>query len=169
MKHEILIAFFFERTQADGALASLAELGVLPGDVSVIPKHVGHRGDLGLHLGSKASEGAAIGAAMGGLLGAIVGALGAAGSLVVPATGSVFAGPVVAAAAGAGVIGAIGVAVGGLLGARHPEFEARLLEDAVGMGGSLVAVRASSAAAGAVERLLEARGASFVRRESAEP
>ncbi|MRG97677.1 hypothetical protein [Polyangium spumosum] len=168
MKHEILIAFFFERAHAEGALAELASLGVSPGDVSVIPKHVGHRGDLGLHLGSKASEGAAIGAALGGLLGAIAGALGAAGSLVVPATGSVFAGPVVAAAAGAGVLGALGVAVGGILGARHPEFEARLLEDAVGMGGSLVAIRAAAASAGAVERLLEARGASFVRRQEAE-
>ncbi len=169
MKNEILTAFFSERARADAALAELASLGVVPTDISVIPKHVGHRGDLGLHVGSKASEGAAIGAAMGGLLGAVVGALGAAGALVVPATGTVLAGPIVAAFAGAGALGALGVAMGGIVGARHPEFEARLLEDAVGMGGSLVAVRASSASAPALSRLLEARGASYVRRESAEP
>lgn len=168
MKTEILTAFFSGRAQAEEALAALLESGVPPGDISVIPKHVGHRGDLGLRVTSKASEGAALGAAAGGLLGGILGALGAAGSLVVPITGSVLAGPIVAAAAGAGALGALGIAMGGFVGSRRTAFEASLLDDAIAMGGSLVAVRAAPAAVATIERILAARGARYMRRDEVE-
>jgi hypothetical protein len=164
MKTRILTAFFPGRAQAEGALGQLLELGVAPDEISFLPKHVGHAADLGIYVASKASEGIAAGAVAGGLTGGLLGAIVAAGSLVIPELGSVVAGPVVAAMAGAGALGAIGVVIGGLWGARVPEFEARLLEDAVGMGGALLAVRCSAATASRIERILEASGARLMRR-----
>jgi hypothetical protein len=168
MKKQVLTAFFPGRAQADSALAELGSLGVLPDEISVIPKNVAHAEDLGIRAATKASEGAAIGAIAGGLLGALTGAMAAAGAIVVPAAGSVLAGPVVAALSGAGAFGALGVVVGALLGARVPEFEARLLEDAVNMGGSLVAVRVAPGLIDRIERVLESQGGCLVRRTAAE-
>jgi hypothetical protein len=164
MKTRLLTAFFSGRSQAEGAVSSLLAAGVAPDEISVIPKHVGHPDDLGLYPTSKASEGMAVGAVTGGLLGAIGGAVAAAGAIVIPGAGTVLAGPVVAALAGAGAGGALGTLIGALVGVRVPEFEARYLEDAVGMGGALLAVRCRPALASKIEQILETSGARLLRR-----
>jgi len=166
MKKDILAAFFLGRVQADGALVELARLGVRPSDISVVPERGAYAGDLGIRSQSKASEGAALGAVVGGALGALGGAIAAAGALVVPATGSVLAGPLVAALSGAGALGAVGVVVGALFGARFPELEAHVVDDAEAMGGALVAVRVAEGSVETIERLLEAHGGRLVRRAS---
>jgi len=164
MKMKILTAFFSGRAQAEGAVSRLLSLGLTTDEISVIPKHVGHPDDLGLYAASKASEGMALGAVAGGLLGALAGAIAAAGAIVIPGTGSVVTGPLVAALAGAGAVGAIGTALGGIIGTRYPEFEARYLDDAVGMGGALLAVRCPPATASRIERVLESSGARLLKR-----
>jgi len=166
MKEHVLTAFFPGQAEANRALAELASRGVRSDEISVIPKHVAYADDLGIHATTKAPQGIAIGAVSGGLLGALVGAMAAAGAIVLPGAGSVLAGPLVAALAGAGLFGALGVILGGLLGASVPAFEARLLDDAVGLGGSLVAVRAAPSSLEIVERVLESCGGRLVRRAS---
>lgn len=164
MKKLILTAFFPGRAQADTALAELNTLGVRPDQISVIPKQVAHAEDLGIHATHKAAEGAALGALTGGLLGALTGAMAGAGAIVVPSAGSILAGPIVAALSGAGALGALGLTLGALLGSRVPKFEARLLEDAVHMGGSLIAIRVPPTLAERIERTLESQGACLLRR-----
>jgi len=167
MRHRILTAFFGSRSDADGALSQLARIGVPDHDVSVLPKYVARRDDIGLRTASKASEGAALGALAGGLLGAGLGALLAAGSIIVPGLSLVVAGPIVAALAGAGALGGLGTIVGAVVGATLPEYEARYLGDAIRMGGALVAVRCSPDRTEALEELLEASGARSIRKTAA--
>lgn len=163
MRHRVLTAFFHGRSQADGALERLAALGVVRDDISLIPKVVNRRDDIGLATGSKLLEGAALGALAGGAIGALAAALAAGGSLIVPGLDLVVAGAWVAASAGAGAGGAAGAVVGAILGARTPEIEARYLDDAIAMGGSLVAVRCAPHHLALVQRALEACGARHIQ------
>jgi hypothetical protein len=163
MRYRIVTAFFHGRAQADHALAELVRDGVPREAISVLPKEVGHLDDLGVKVASKVAEGAALGAAAGGLFGAAAGATAAAGSLVIPGLSTVIAGPFVSALAGAGAAGAIGMLAGALLGTFVPEFEAGYLDDAIGKGGSLVAVRCLEAGALRTEDILAARGGQRIR------
>jgi hypothetical protein len=162
--HRVLTAFFPGRAEAAGAFGRLIQSGVPRDAISVLPKSVHHLDDIGVKAASKASEGAALGAIVGGLSGALLGVLAAAGSLVVPGAGAVVAGPIVAALAGAGAGGALGVIAGAALGARLPEYEAAYLEDAVRMGGALLAVRCSADHAPGVAEILTSSGGRRIRR-----
>jgi hypothetical protein len=120
MYYRVLTAFFPGRAEALGALSRLVALGVATEDISMIPKQPSHLDDIGLTIRSKASEGAALGAVMGGIVGGTLAALAAGGALIVPGLDAFFAGPLVAALAGAGALGAAGTLLGAALGARLP-------------------------------------------------
>jgi hypothetical protein len=158
MRYRVLTAFFPGRAQVAGALARLVECGVPREAISVLPKDVNHLDDIGVRAATKAAEGAAVGAFVGGVVGALGGAFAAAGALVIPGIDAVVAGPLVAALAGAGALGAACTTLGALLGARVPEYEATYLDDAIGMGGALLAVRCLVDRADGVEDILTSSG-----------
>jgi hypothetical protein len=162
----VLTAFFPGQAQAESALVALAALGVPSDDVSVFPRRRALSKDVGLHATSKAAEGIAMGAVSGIVLGALIGYVAAAGALVVPVIGSVFAGPIVASLAFAGIGSGFGIVVGSIIGARFPELEARLADDAQAVGGALVTVRCTQVVARVLTQTLEQRGASFVHQSS---
>jgi hypothetical protein len=164
MYYRVLTAFFPGRTQAAGVLGRLLALGVAAEDISVMPRHASRLDDIGLIIRSKASEGAALGAVAGGLLGGALAAFAAAGALIIPGLDAFFAGPLVAALAGAGAAGAAGTLLGAVLGARLPEYEARHLEDdAPEASGALVAVRCPAAVSRSVEEALSESGGCRIR------
>lgn len=168
MHYRVLTAFFGGRTEAEGAVSQLLERGVPHAAIRLLPKEVTHLDDLGVKVTSKASEGAALGAASGGLLGAALGMLTAAGSLVLPRLDMVIAGPLVSALAGAGALGGIATLLGALIGASIPEYEAAYLDDAVGRGGSLLAIRCREEEVRTIEHLLRVSGARRIRRSAAQ-
>ncbi|MCC6553695.1 MAG: hypothetical protein IT372_11830 [Polyangiaceae bacterium] len=163
MRYRVLTAFFPGRTEAVDALGRLLALGVAAEDISMIPKQASRLDDIGLTIRSKASEGAALGAVAGGIVGGALAAFAAAGALIIPRLDAFFAGPLVAALAGAGAAGAAGTLLGAALGARVPEYEARHLEDSSEAGGALVAVRCPAAASRSVKEALSESGGRRVR------
>ena len=164
MRYRVLTAFFPGRSQIAGALTRLVECGVPMDAISVLPKNVNHLDDIGVRVATKAAEGAAVGALGGGVIGAICGAIAAAGALVIPGLDAVVAGPLVAALAGAGAVGGAGTILGALIGARVPEYEATYLDDAIHMGGSLLAVRCLADRAEGVEEILASSGGRAIHR-----
>ena len=164
MDDRVLTAFFSGRAEAVGALGRLLSLGLAAEDIRMIPKPPCQLDDIGLTIRSKASEGAALGAVGGGLLGGLIAALVAGGALIVPGLDAFFAGPLVAALAGAGAAGAAGTMLGAAVGARLPEYEARYLEDAVDSGGALLAVRCPASACRTVEEALSKSGCCSIRK-----
>jgi hypothetical protein len=163
---QVLTAYFAARAQVTSAVGCLLGCGIEADAIRVLPKSVHHVDDIGVRGATKAPEGAALGAVAFGLAGALTGALSAGGAIVVPGLGSVLAGPLVAALAGAGAAGALGVLAGALAGACLPEYEATYLEDAVRTGGALVAVRCGADRVTSVEEILAASGARAVRRQT---
>lgn len=163
MYYRVLTAFFPGRREAIGALGRLLALGVTAEDISMIPKQAFRVDDIGLTIRSKASEGAALGAVAGGVVGGALAAFAAAGALIIPRLDAFFAGPLVAALAGAGAAGAVGTLLGAVLGARLPEYEARPLDDEIEVGGALVAVRCPAAVSRSVEEALCESGGCRIR------
>ena len=98
------------------------------------------RGVEGFEHTSKMPEGTATGGLTGGILGAIIGGLTLVGSILIPGSGLLVAGPLVGAITG----GAIGVATGGLLGALVgagiPETEAKYYEESLKKEGNALLV-----------------------------
>jgi hypothetical protein len=164
MYYSVLTAFFPGRAEAVGALGRLLALGLAAEDISMIPKQTSRLDDLGLTIHSKASEGAALGAVAGGVVGGILAAAAAAGALIIPGLDAFFAGPLVAALAGAGAAGALGTLLGAAFGARLPEYEARYLDDAVELGGALLAVRCPADVSRSVEEALCESGGCRIRK-----
>jgi len=158
MRYRVFTAFFQARAELDEAISRLLAGGVSADAISLLPKDVVHLDDIGLKAASKASEGASLGALTGGVLGATFAALAAAGSLIIPDVGAVIAGPLVSALAGAGAGGAIGLFLGALIGACVPEYEAAYLDDALRMGGALLAVRCFEERADTIEAILAESG-----------
>jgi hypothetical protein len=163
MAVRLVTAFFPGRVEADAAMDRLFDRGIAPGEVHVLPKHVSHVDDIGLRMTNKAALGAAVGALAGGVGAGLLGGILGAGALMLPNLGTVLVGPLVAALACAGAGGAIFTVVGAALGARLPAYEAAYLDDAIGRGGSLVAVRCDASNAGLVADILDDAGGLRVR------
>lgn len=90
---------------------------------------------------TKAPEGAAVGATAGGIIGGTIGLLAGIGSLALPGLGPfIAAGPLMAALSGSGVGGGVGLLVGAFSGMGIPEYEAKMYENRLKMGGILVSV-----------------------------
>jgi hypothetical protein len=118
--------------------------------------------------GDAAARGAIKGAGVGATAGGVVGGAGALiaslGALTIPGFGPVLAaGPLVALLTGAGVGAAAGAAAGGLIGALTkagvPEGEARVYEEGIRSGGTLVTVQAEDNDADRAAEILNRNGA----------
>lgn len=90
---------------------------------------------------TKAPEGIATGGTTGAVLGGALGWLAGIGTLAIPGLGPfIAAGPIMAALAGATVVGTIGAVTGALIGMGMPEYVAKRYEGKVKEGGILVSV-----------------------------
>lgn len=149
-KIEHVSGIFDSTQQLNQALDSIDRIG-LGNDVSLLMSEETRtyygdawrddvRGTEGFEHTSKMPEGTATGGLTGGVLGAIIGALTLVGSVVIPGSGLLVAGPLVGALTG----GAIGVAAGGLLGALVgagiPETEAKFYEESLQKQGNALLV-----------------------------
>ena len=89
-----------------------------------------------------AADGAAAGAGLGAVLGGLGGLLVGLGALAIPGVGPVIAaGPIAAALAGAGIGAAAGGLIGALVDAGVPEEQAKIYEESIRRGGTLISVR----------------------------
>lgn len=144
----MLTGMFSDRDNSERAYKSLRDRGYNDDDINVMmsddtrKKWYGddYKGES--ELGTKAAEGATTGGAIGGTLGALIGGIAAVGTnLVLPGLGLVVWGPIAAALAGAGAGGATGGIIGALVGAGIPEERARVYEEGVKNGNTVLGVR----------------------------
>ncbi len=159
------IGVFYNRRDAEGALAELRDAGFSMNQVSVIAKDAGNdvRDIAGANVGNKADEGAKSGAVTGATVGGLTGLLVGLGTLAIPGVGPVIlAGEVATALATALTGSAIGAAaggiVGGLAGLGIPEDKARIYSDRFNKGHYLVMVEGTDAEVHDAERTLKGRG-----------
>ena len=141
----IMTGVFSDKASTEGAYKSLRDRGYTDDEINVImsddTRSKYYANDPDSELGSKATEGAGVGGAIGGTLGAIIGGIAAIGTnLVLPGLGLVVWGPIAAALAGAGAGGLTGGLVGALVGWGIPEDRAKVYEESVKNGGTVLGV-----------------------------
>jgi hypothetical protein len=136
---DAIVGIFNDADQSAIAVDKLIARGVAETRISVLVTEDAARESLGIDEATKAPEGATAGGAIGAAAGAIFGGLTAVGAI---ASGGALlvAGPLVAAAAGAGAGGVTGGLLGGLIGAGFSEHEVKHFEEALDEGAALVAV-----------------------------
>ncbi len=109
-------------------------------DLSILMSENTHHQYFAPQEQTKAPEGATIGGLSGGLLGVIIGGLTLVGSIIIPGSGLLVAGPLVGALTAGAVGAAAGGLIGGLVGAGIPEHEAKFFEDALKEKGRILVV-----------------------------
>lgn len=126
---------------AASIVGSLKSAGFTSNSISILyPDQMGAH-DLSHEKGSKAPEGAATGAGTGGVVGGALGWLAGIGTLAIPGLGPfIAAGPIMAALSGAAVGATFGGIAGGLIGMGIPEYEAKLFEEKLRAGKTLISV-----------------------------
>ncbi len=89
---------------------------------------------------SKLPEGAVTGGLTGGILGAVIGGLTLIGSVILPGSGLLVAGPLVGILTGGAIGTAAGGLVGALVGAGIPETEAKYYQESLQKHGNVLVV-----------------------------
>ncbi|MEJ7846474.1 MAG: hypothetical protein WKF92_00065 [Pyrinomonadaceae bacterium] len=142
----VLTGMFRDRESTEQAYNSMRGRGYTDDEINVMMSDKTRDSQYGegtadTELGNKALEGTGAGAAIGGTLGAIIGGIAAIGtSVLLPGLGLVVAGPIAAALVGAGAGGLTGGLVGALIGWGIPEEHAKLYEEGIANGGTVVGV-----------------------------
>ncbi len=128
-------------TELEHAISELKARGFNRDDISVVMPKGDYAQDMTVKNETKAPEGASIGATSGLVLGGTFGWLVGAGLLAISGLGPlVAAGPLLAALAGASVVGTLGGIGGALVGMGIPEYEAQRYESALKNGGTLISI-----------------------------
>jgi hypothetical protein len=144
----MMTGIFRDRESTEGAYKSLRDRGYSDDEINVMMsddtrnKYWGddYKGES--ELGTKAAEGTGIGGAIGGTLGALIGGIAAIGTnVLLPGLGLVVWGPIAAALAGAGAGGLTGGLIGALIGWGIPEERAKVYEEGIKNGGTVLGVR----------------------------
>lgn len=143
--HGMMTGQFNDKESLEAAYDSLRTQGLSEDQINVImsddTRKKYYADDTDSELGSKAAEGTGVGSMIGGTLGAIIGGIAAIGTnLVLPGVGLIVWGPVAAALAGAGAGGLTGGLVGALIGWGIPEDRAKLYEEGIKNGGTVLGV-----------------------------
>jgi hypothetical protein len=141
---------FNDKQSLEAAYQSLRDQGYTEEEINVVmsddTRKKFYANDTDSEIGSKAAEGTGVGGAIGGTLGAIIAGVAAIGTnLVLPGVGLVVWGPLAAALAGAGAGGLAGGLVGALVGWGIPEDHAKLYEEGIKNGGTVLGVTPRSA------------------------
>lgn len=146
----MITGLFNDKESSESAYKALRDRGYSDHDINVImsddTRKKYYANDADSELGTKATEGSGVGGLVGGTLGAIIAGVAAIGTnLVLPGLGLVVWGPLAAALAGAGAGGLTGGLVGALIGWGIPEDRAKIYEEGVKNGGTVLGVQPRSA------------------------
>jgi len=148
-QNRMLTGMFRDRDSAERAYNSAINRGYTKDDVNLLMSDQTRNNWYGddntdyadNELGSKALEGAGTGGAIGGTLGAIIGGIAAIGTnVLIPGLGLIVAGPLAAALTGAGAGGLTGGLIGALIGSGIPEDRAKLYDEGVRNGGTVMGI-----------------------------
>lgn len=146
----MLTGMFRDRENTESAYKSLRDRGYSEDEINVVmsddtrKKYYGD-GTTDSELGNKSLEGTGVGSIVGGTLGAIIGGIAAIGTnIALPGLGLIISGPIFAALAGAGAGGLTGGLAGALIGWGIPEDRAKLYEEGVNEGGTVLGVKPRS-------------------------
>lgn len=131
--------------QTNVIVRELKAAGFTGSDISVLMADTKESRDFAYEKNTKAPEGATAGAGTGLVIGGTLGWLAGIGMLAIPGLGPfIAAGPIMAALGGAAVGGTVGGVAGALVGMGIPEIEAKLYEEKVKAGNSLISVHSEN-------------------------
>src|SRR5512140_129423 len=163
-KNTSVFGIYKNRIDLEHAVDTLRAEGFRSRDISVLfPDNQGTK-DFAHEKHTKAPEGTTTGATAGAIVGGVLGWLTGIGALAIPGVGPfIAAGPIMAALAGAGVVGTVGGIAGALIGMGIPEFEAKRYEGQIKEGGILLSVHSDNSEwTSKAKKVLEATGAKDV-------
>ena len=160
-----VVGFFDNYSQARQAYDELARQGFDRNNISIVTNKDKYSGSDKIVNESDRTSATAGGAATGAVIGG-----GAALVLsLIPGIGPILAaGPLITAAVGAGVGAVAGGLIGALVDAGVPEDDARLYEEGVKRGGTLLMVRADNNMAERAANIMNQNGAVDIRRRGNE-
>jgi len=155
-----VVGFFDSYPQAQRAIDELVRNGFRRDDINIITNKERYQ-----EVGREDAHGAAVGATAGAVLGGAAGLVAA----MIPGVGPVLAaGPLIAALVGAGAGAVAGGIIGALVDAGVPEEDARLYEEGVRRGGTLLMVRADNEMASRAAQIMNQAGAIDIKRRGTE-
>ena len=168
--HKAVFGIYDSRATLETTLTHLKEAGFRNTDISVLMPSEESTKNFAHEKSTKAPEGATTGAVGGIAVGGVLGWLVGIGALAIPGIGPfVAAGPIVAAIAGAGIVGTLGGLGGALVGLGIPEYEAKRYENLVREGGMLLSVHVDDSSwRDKAKKILEADGAKDIATSSEE-
>lgn len=136
-----ITGIFDNQLEANRAVTELLNEGISNDDISLLMSDKTHKEVFSSNdeEGEQAKAGVA-GAVVGGGLGALLAGLTAVGSIVLPGSGLLMAGPLVAAWTGAGVGAALGGLSGALIRMGFPTNDAKRYEEEINAGKAVVIV-----------------------------
>ncbi len=146
MKTQYRSGLFNSETTADSAYQNALDRGYKPEEINVLmseetkTKYAGSQ-VAQVETGNKSVQGLAVGGAVGGtVLGAIGAIIAVSSNIVIPGLGLVLIGPLAAGLVGAGAGSIAGGILGALIGAGIPEEQAKVYEDGIKKGGTVILV-----------------------------
>ncbi len=138
---------FDSKEAANAAVSMLLNTGFNKEDISLIVSDNAHHTIFPHPVddeSSNAIKSGAVGALFGGALGALIASLTLVGVVVVPGSGLLMAGPLMAALTGAGAGAAIGGLSGALISAGFSVDEAKRYEEEIRHGKAVIIVQAAN-------------------------
>ncbi len=141
---QLIAALFTDSKHAGEAVADLKEAGFTK-DISVISKEYdGFEIDSTTHqIKQQIKDGAVGGAVIGAAIGGLATVLAGITAVTIPAVGIFIAGPLASTLTGAAAGAVAGTLIGALVDKGIPDEQAKLYEDRITAGDTLVAVTAS--------------------------
>src|SRR5687768_4677663 len=167
-----VVGFFDSFRQAENAVEELTRSGFKREDLSIIANQEARKSTTTTstsHKGedSDAGTGAAVGATTGAVVGGAAGLIASLAGLTIPVVGPILAaGPIVAMLSGAGIGAVAGGLIGALVNLGVPEEEARVYEEGVRRGGTLVTLKAEDARAQAAADIMNRNGAVDIKQRA---
>lgn len=140
-----VVGLFEKRSQAEAAIRELRQSGFVSDQIGLAMHDSDQQQEQADSDGegiteSATAEGATVGALTGGVVGSLVGLLG---FFLLPGSGPILVGGVLASLVGAGIGAATGGIIGALMDMGVPEGDAQHFESGLRAGGTLVTVRAA--------------------------
>lgn len=165
-----VVGFFDSFREAERAVEELHRSGFRREDISIIANQETRKATMTTHKGdddSDAGTGAAVGATTGAVVGGAAGLIASLAGLTIPVIGPILAaGPIVAMLSGAGIGAVAGGLIGALVNLGVPEEEARVYEEGVKRGGTLVTLKAEDARAQAAADIMNRNGAVDIKQRA---
>ncbi len=160
----VVFGIYKTSTEAEIGVDSFKRAGFRAEDISALLPTGDQTKEFAHTNNTKAPEGIAAGGTTGAVLGGTLGWLAGIGTLAIPGVGPfIAAGPIMAALAGATVVGTVGALTGALVGMGMPEFEAKRYENRVEKGGILVSFHCDNSDwAKKAKKILEDTGATEI-------